>query len=174
MQPTLIRRLYTASATLGLLSALMVATPSLALERGQSAPELKLEGLQGPVNLAQSRGKVVYLDFWASWCGPCKQSFPWMSDMQKKYGARGLQVIAVNLDAKRIDADQFLKQNPAEFTIGFDPAGDSPRRFAIKGMPTALLIGPDGQVIQQHSGFREDERSQLEAAIVDALNKASR
>lgn len=160
------------AAVIGLLSALCLNAH--ALERGQPAPDLKLAGLQGPVTLAAAKGKVVYLDFWASWCGPCKQSFPWMNEMQKKYGARGLQVIAVNLDAKRDDADQFLKQNPANFTIGFDATGDSPRRFAVKGMPTSLLIGPDGQVIQQHSGFRDDERSQLEAAIVDALNKASR
>jgi cytochrome c biogenesis protein CcmG/thiol:disulfide interchange protein DsbE len=155
-----------------LLAPLCAAT--LAVERGQPAPDVRLAGLQGPVALAQARGKVVYLDFWASWCGPCKQSFPWMNEMQKKYGTRGLHVIAVNVDAKRDDAERFLRDNPADFTVGFDPAGDTPRRYAVKGMPTSVLIGPDGTVLQQHGGFREDERAQLEAAIVEALGRLTR
>ena len=77
----------------------------------------------------------VLVDFWASWCGPCRQSFPWMNAMQAKYGARGLQIVAVNVDAKRADADKFLEQVPASFSIAFDSQGDTPRRFAKPRWP---------------------------------------
>ena len=149
-------------------AAAQAATP------GQPAPELKLPGQQGTVNLTDYKGKVVYVDFWASWCGPCRQSFPWMNEMQAKYGARGFVVLGVNVDAKRDEADKFLAQNPARFTLAFDAKGETPKSFAIKGMPTSVLVGADGLVINQHSGFRDEERAALEASIVAALVKAGR
>jgi cytochrome c biogenesis protein CcmG/thiol:disulfide interchange protein DsbE len=155
--------------TLALSASLFAALPAAAVEVGAPAPEFTLSGSRGAVNLAALKGKVVYLDFWASWCGPCRQSFPWMNEMQAKYGAKGLQVVGVNLDAKRADADKFLAEVPANFMMAFDEKGDTPRRYAIKGMPTSLLIGPDGKVIRVHAGFREEERKQLEEAISAAL-----
>jgi cytochrome c biogenesis protein CcmG/thiol:disulfide interchange protein DsbE len=149
--------------------SLAVAGNAVALEPGQPAPALELGGVSAPVGLSKLKGKLVYVDFWASWCGPCKQSFPWMNEMQAKYGARGLQILAVNVDAKRADADGFLAANPASFQVGFDATGDAPKRFEVKGMPSSVLVGPDGKVIQVHNGFRPDERKQLEDAIVAAL-----
>ena len=148
---------------------LSLAGAAHALEAGQPAPALEVPGTQDTVNLAALQGKVVYVDFWASWCGPCKQSFPWMNEMQAKYGARGLQIVAVNVDAKRADADKFLAEVPAQFTIGFDPKGDSPKRFQIKGMPSSVLVGPTGKVVQVHAGFRPEDRKAQEDAIVAAL-----
>jgi len=162
------RRLLASVALAGACTATLAATP------GQPAPALELPGLQGNVSLAAAKGKVVYVDFWASWCGPCRQSFPWMNEMQAKYGARGFQVIGVNVDAKREEADKFLAQTPAKFTLAFDSKGESPRAYAIKGMPTSVLVGADGTVLQQHSGFRDEERRVLEDAIVAALAKAGR
>jgi len=133
------------------------------------APAFDLNGQQGSVKLADYRGKTVYLDFWASWCGPCKQSFPWMSEMQAKYGAHGLQVIAVNLDAKADDARTFLASVPAKFTIAFDPAGTSAQQYRIMGMPSSVLIGPDGKVISVHAGFNQSARAELEHQITTAL-----
>jgi thiol-disulfide isomerase/thioredoxin len=151
---------------------------AFAIEAGQPAPDVDLPGadLRGsaaPARLSDLKGKVVYLDFWASWCGPCKQSFPWMNDMQRKYGARGLQVLAINLDAKRAEADQFLAQNPAAFGVAFDTKADSARRIGVKGMPTSLLLGPDGKVLYVHQGFRMEDRADLEARLVAALGGAT-
>jgi peroxiredoxin len=89
--------------------------------------------------------------------------------MQARYRGRGLEVVAVNLDAKREEADRFLAETPARFTVAFDPKGDTAKRYAIKGMPSSLLIAPDGKIIQLHSGFRDSQRAELEAAIVAAL-----
>lgn len=152
-----------------LAAATCLALPSQALEAGQAAPEFKLDGLKGPVSSGELKGKVTYVDFWASWCGPCKQSFPWLNEMQAKYGAKGFQVVGINLDKKRDDADKFLAETPASFTIAFDASGDSPKRFQIKGMPSSVLIGPDGKVIAAHNGFREEERKELEERIAKAL-----
>lgn len=151
-------------------SAGLVAQSALAVDVGQPAPTFELAGPAGTVNLSQYKGKTVYLDFWASWCGPCKQSFPWMNDMQSRYGSKGLQVLAVNLDQKTDDAKAFLTDNPARFEVVFDAAGKVPKAYAIKGMPTSVLIGPDGKVLMVHSGFREEQRAELEGRIQQALN----
>ena len=148
--------------------------PGLAAEVGQPAPAIALPGTAGEVSLSAMKGQVVFVDFWASWCVPCRQSFPWLNQMQAKYGARGLQVLGVNVDAKRADADTFLAQVPAKFNIVFDSAGDTPKRYAVRGMPTSVLVGADGLVLQQHAGFRDDDKAALEAAIVAALVKAGR
>jgi thiol-disulfide isomerase/thioredoxin len=153
---------------------LLCSTGSWALEPGQAAPALELSGVGAPVSLAQLKGKVVYVDFWASWCGPCKQSFPWLNDMQAKYAGRGLQIVGVNVDAKRADADKFLAEVPANFRVAFDAQGDTPKRYQIKGMPSSVLVGPDGKVIKVHTGFRADERKELEDAIVAALTAANK
>ncbi|HMW23074.1 MAG TPA: TlpA disulfide reductase family protein [Burkholderiaceae bacterium] len=169
--PTVTRRARQLLVCLSLVGATVAA---VAATVGQPAPTLDLPGAQGNVSLAAAKGKVVYVDFWASWCGPCRQSFPWMNEMQAKYGPRGLQIIGVNLDAKRDDADKFLAQTPAKFTLAFDSKGDSPRAYGVKGMPTSVLIGADGKVIDHHSGFHDEERKTLEDAIVAALVKAGR
>ena len=112
---------------------------------------------------------MVYVDFWASWCGPCRQSFPWMNEMQAKYGPQGFQIVGVNVDLKNEDAKAFLAKTPARFAVAFDPAGATPRTFGIKGMPSSVLIGPDGKVLLEHSGFKEADRAELEAKIKAAL-----
>ena len=148
-------------------------TAALALDVGTQAPAFDLPVFgqnEKHVALAQARGKVVLVDFWASWCGPCRQSFPWMNAMQAKYAGKGLQIVGVNLDAHRSDADKFLAEVPATFSVAFDAQGETPKRYAIKGMPTSVLIGPDGRVIQMHSGFRDEDRKALEDAIAGALS----
>ena len=123
------------------------------------------------LDLAQYRGKVVYLDFWASWCKPCRQSFPWMNAMQQKYSAEGLVIVAVNVDERRADADQFLKAVPASFTIVYDTEGRLAEAYNLIGMPSSFLIGKDGTVIQKHEGFFEDSPAHYEAEIRAALGK---
>lgn len=156
-------------AAVMLAASLVVSAAAWAVEPGQPAPLFELAGTKGTVALQKLKGKVVYVDFWASWCGPCKQSFPWMNEMQAKYGPRGLQIVGVNLDVKTADAEKFLSEVPAQFTVAYDPKGDTAKRYAIKGMPSSVLVSADGKVIKVHAGFREDERKALEDAIVAAL-----
>ncbi|MGV7210116.1 choice-of-anchor D domain-containing protein [Oxalobacteraceae bacterium A2-2] len=152
--------------------ALSLPQYASALEQGQPAPAFTLTGPDGTVKLDQYRGKLVYVDFWASWCGPCRQSFPWMNEMQARYGGQGLQIVGINVDAKAEDARNFLATVPARFAIAFDPAGSAPRAYGVKGMPSSVLIGPDGKVLYEHSGFRAADRETLEARIKAALGGA--
>jgi cytochrome c biogenesis protein CcmG, thiol:disulfide interchange protein DsbE len=115
----------------------------------------------GLLNLAQFKGQVVYLDFWASWCAPCRESFPWMNRLQSELGHDGLVVIAVNVDRERADADRFLREHPVHFRIVYDPDGLLPERFGVRGMPTSFLIARDGQVQSRHEGFLLRDRDAL-------------
>jgi thiol-disulfide isomerase/thioredoxin len=122
-----------------------------------------------PIDLADWKGKVVYLDFWASWCVPCRKSFPWMNAMQDRYGKDGLVVLAVNMDQKRADADAFLREYPAGFTLRFDPRGRLARGFNLRGMPTSALLDRGGRTLLLHEGFRENDPAELEQVIRAAL-----
>ncbi len=155
--------------TTSFLLAALLGGSALAAEVGQPAPEFDLPGRLAAVKLSDYKGKTVYLDFWASWCGPCKQSFPWMNDMQTRYSGQGLRVVGINVDQKTDDAKNFLKGTPASFDVAFDASGKTPKAYAIKGMPTSVLIGPDGKVLSVHSGFKDEQRAELEGQIKQAL-----
>jgi cytochrome c biogenesis protein CcmG, thiol:disulfide interchange protein DsbE len=114
---------------------------------------------------------VVYVDFWASWCGPCRKSFPWMNELQKRHAAAGLEVVAINVDEKREDAAAFLAKVPAAFTIAYDPAGGTPKAYRVKGMPSSALVGRDGQLLWVHTGFSEADIGSLEERIRAALQQ---
>jgi cytochrome c biogenesis protein CcmG/thiol:disulfide interchange protein DsbE len=121
------------------------------------------------LDLARYRGKVVLLDFWASWCEPCRHSFPWLNAMQDRYADRGLVVIAVNVDRDRADAERFLRDVPARFQIVYDPAGALASQYDLPGMPVSYVIGPQGEVIARHVGFRAGLRAQREAELQQLL-----
>jgi thiol-disulfide isomerase/thioredoxin len=155
-----------------MLIAIVVAglsLPAQALEVGDAAPAFALPTAAGDtVGLERLRGKVVYVDFWASWCGPCKRSFPWMNALQRKYGGKGLTIVAINVDKKRPDAERFLTQTPAEFTVVFDAPGATPAAYGVKGMPSSYLLDAQGKVVAVESGFRDERAAELVARI-DAL-----
>ena len=121
--------------------------------------------------LQQYAGKVVLLDFWASWCSPCLKSFPWMNELQKKHGADGLVVLAVNVDQDRKLADAFLGKTSAQFKIEFDPNGTVARQFDVQAMPTSFLIDRQGKVRVRHAGFKEKNREQREQQIAQLLKE---
>ena len=135
------------------------------------APDINLPGMNGNVQLESLKGKVVYLDFWASWCEPCKKSFPWMHAIKQSYADQGFEIVAVNLDKDRKLADEFLKEMDVNFKVAFDESGASASEYKLRGMPSSYLIGRDGKVYASHVGFREKDKAQLEQAILNLLNK---
>ena len=152
--------------------AALAPLPAMAVEAGEAAPAFSLPSASGaPVATDKLRGKVIYVDFWASWCGPCRRSFPWMNEMQQKYGPKGFVVVGINVDKKRADADKFLAQVPAAFTIVFDEAGSTPSAFGVKGMPSAYLIDANGKVSYVERGFLDEHRAELEQRVAALVAK---
>ena len=125
-----------------------------------------------PAALAPVAGRVIWVDFWASWCVPCRRSFPWLNEMQSKYESAGLEIIGVNLDKDRALADAFLAEVPAKFGLRFDPKGALAKEFEVQSMPSSFLIDANGKVLAAHFGFRTADTAEYEQAIKKALANA--
>ena len=123
------------------------------------------------LDLADYRGKVVVLDFWASWCVPCRRSFPWLNEMHARYEKDGLVIIGVNLDQERAEAAEFLEKYPAEFRVHYDSDSSLAEEFGVRGMPSSYVIGRDGTIASEHMGFKVRKQDEYEADIVAALKK---
>ena len=126
-----------------------------------------------PFDLARHRGHIVVVDFWASWCKPCRQSIPWLNSMRERYGASGLTIIGVNVDAERGDADRFLRDVPIEFEVVFDPKGDLAREFKVQGMPSSFVFDRAGKLVESFVGFRDAKKDEHEAALKKLLEPAT-
>ena len=153
-------------ALAGLL-ALAFALPAGAVKPGERAPAFEGAALAdgAPIPREALRGKVVYLDFWASWCGPCRLSLPWMDRLGREFGERGLAVLAVNVDERRDDALAFLRRFPASVTVAADPRGAIATLYDVQDMPTSYVIDRRGVVRAVHRGFNP----QVEKSVRDAL-----
>ena len=114
-------------------------------------------------------GNVVLVDFWASWCPPCRESFPWLNKMQQQKSAQGLVVIGMNVDENKQNAEQFLKQYPADFKIMYDPKGQYASHYNIPGMPTSLLFDKQGKLLHTSVGFKLTETAEYERIIDQVL-----
>ena len=137
----------------------------------QKAPAFVLPGDNKNISLAKLKGKVVYLDFWASWCDPCRKSFPWMNDIQTRFDKNKFTVIAVNLDSSREDATKFLQKIPANFDIAYDPDGKVATKYNLKAMPSSYLIDKKGNLVLAHKGYREGDAAEIETKIRALLTK---
>ncbi len=123
------------------------------------------------VSLDSLRGKVVYVDFWASWCGPCRISFPILQQLRDELGPEGFEVLAINLDEDESDARQFLADVTVSYPVVRDAAGVTPRAFGVMGMPTGYLVDRAGVVRVIHQGFRKSDGEPLRASIVELLGE---
>lgn len=144
-----------------------------ATEVGQSAPQFTLPTLKNdaPTALKQFAGKVVYLDFWASWCAPCKTSFPLLNKLHAKLKAQGFEVVAVNLDEDKTLAEKFLQEVPVEFSVLRDAKGEWADQYVVDSMPTSFIIDRNGIVQKIHHGFTSDDIKEIEIKITELLAK---
>ncbi len=123
---------------------------------GTPAPDVALPDDHGQlVRLSDLQGHVVLVDFWASWCPPCKTSFPKLDALYRELHPRGLDVLAVNVDERQRDADAFLEAHPHVMSVLFDPKGQAPQAFAVRGMPTSVLLDRSGIIRFTHVGYTE-------------------
>jgi len=129
-----------------------------------------LPSVADDLNLEKHAGRVVVLDFWASWCVPCRRSFPWMNAMQDKYAQEGLVIIAVNVEREVENAAAFLAEYPANFEIVYDPDAALAKAYDVQVMPSSFVIDRNGEAIEQHSGFKVKKQDEYEAVIRAALS----
>jgi len=127
-------------------------------------PELHSDNI---IELNKLRGKVVYVDFWASWCGPCRQSMPKFNTLYKQLSSKGFDIVAINLDESKADAQRFLQDYPVNYTVLYDATGQSPKQFGVSVMPTGYLLDRFGMVRYTHQGFRDGD----EAKLMQEVNK---
>lgn len=135
----------------------VAATPTPALECRLD----RLDGSGRTLDWSAYAGRYVYVDVWASWCAPCRQSFPFMNRVSERFDGQRLAVVAISVDRERSRAEEFLRANPARFTVVQDSEGRCARELQVKGMPSSYLIGPRGDVLHVHKGFRPDDADAL-------------
>jgi len=145
---------------------------ALPAQAAKPAPNFTLPSVvgNGKISLSNYKGRVIYLDFWATWCPPCRKSFPWMDDMQAQYDDAGLTIIAVSIDRNRELAERFVQQMEPGFKVVHDPASAVSRKYGVSAMPTSYLIDRDGNIVSTHVGFRESDKAKLEQQIEDLLD----
>jgi thiol-disulfide isomerase/thioredoxin len=140
---------------------------------GQIAPSVTVKTLKGrDLALDSLRGKVVLLDVWASWCGPCKQELPLLDDMAKRLRADGIEVLAVSVDHERANVVKFLKVKPRwALTIAHDPKGQIADLLAPEKMPTSYVIDRAGIVRYVNSGFEPGDAKEIERRLLDVAGR---
>lgn len=154
-----------------LVTALVLASPALAaaLEVGQAPPEVPMKTLSGKsLSLASLRGKVVLIDFWASWCAPCKEEMPFLERLQKKHGDR-LVIVGVSVDSDRANAEKFIRDLKVTFPIVHDAKHAVADQYKPPRMPTSFVLDRDGKVRFVHAGYHKDDAAKIEREIAKLL-----
>lgn len=162
---TLLKRII---PTLALLLAL--SAPALALDVGGPAPDFTLKSRSGEnIKLSEQRGDVVMINFWASWCAPCRQEMPLLEELHDRYADLGFTLLGVNVEEDSSAALDLLKEIPVTFPILFDSRNDVSKLYNVVAMPTTVILDRDGTVRYVHKGYLpgyEDEyRQQVKALI---------
>jgi cytochrome c biogenesis protein CcmG, thiol:disulfide interchange protein DsbE len=128
-------------------------------------------GQSSQFDISNYKGKVVYLDFWASWCGPCKQSFPYMAGLRQQYGKQGFVVVTVNLDKNRAQADAFLKKVGVSLPVTYDSAGAVAKQYRVTDMPTSIVFDRTGKARFTHKGFFQGKTKEYSAHVAQIINE---
>ncbi len=149
-----------------LIAAAALALPALAADpTGSPAPQFTLGAKSGQnISLAQFKGQVVMLNFWASWCGPCRQEMPLLESIYKKYNRLGFTLIGVNVEPDSNAANEWLKQTPVSFPILYDKESKVSKMYDVAGMPSTVIIDRAGKVRMLHRGYKPgDENEYLDS-----------
>ena len=157
----------TGTKALALALNLLVVVPAAAVEEGEMAPEFKLPILGGDasVSLSDSRGKVRYIDFWASWCPPCRVSIPRIIALQEELGGESFEVIAINLDERVEDALRFYERYEMNYVNLSDPEGEVAETYDLLGMPMSYVVDPEGRITLAHAGFKRGDMARIRSNI---------
>ncbi len=155
----------------------LMSRPSAAADQGfrvSAAPSISVKDREGRVHaLSEFKGRVVLVDFWASWCAPCKASFPALDSLHEEFHDAGLDVVAINVDEDAKSARAFLSGKSPSMNVFFDPQGRSPEAFKVEGMPSSFLIDREGNVRFRHMGFSDQTRAEFRREIKILLEEGA-
>jgi len=156
-----------------LFSLILFSGSTFAVSIGEVAPFCLSNNFYNDqaLDISSYKGKVIYLDFWASWCPPCKLSFPSLNKLHTELQSQGVEVIAINLDEEKTDAEYFLKQTPVNFYISYDKEGNCPKAYNVMAMPSSYIIDKKGIVREVHLGFDEDNLKDIRSSILTLLSE---
>lgn len=159
-----------------LILALLLGWSQLAMAATLSdatpAPEFTLPLVangEGDISLLNLRGSVVYVDFWASWCGPCRLSLPALNSLNEAFSDDPVQFLAISIDVVEEDAWDFLARYTVDYPVVIDTEGDIARLFAVDGMPSGYLLDAEGRVREIHIGFKRGDELKLAESIKKML-----
>ena len=151
---------------------LLTSFANIAATEGQAAPEFSLTRLnsESTYELSDLRGKVVYLDFWASWCAPCRVSFPEIIRLKQSFADQPFEVVAVTVDENADDAERFLRRYDVPYPILHDKEGRFAARYQLPGMPTSFVIDGSGKIRLRHTGFKPGDMELIRETIEGLLS----
>jgi len=148
--------------------------PSLfAVQVGEAVPvcNASLKTPAQKLDLTKYRNKVLFVDFWATWCPPCKQSMPFLNALRNELNEKGFEIIAINVDEDFQDAVEFLQQFPVDYPVAYDSLVDCPAKYDVKAMPSSYFIDRQGKVRFVHLGFRRADESEIRARVLSLLEE---
>lgn len=149
-----------------LTAAACVALPAAAGELSSPAPDFTLQSRAGAdVSLADLRGEVVMINFWATWCGPCRQEMPHLEALHQRYNELGFKLLGVNVEADSRLSDKFLEETPVTFDILFDPKNDVSELYEVIAMPSTVLIDRQGNMRFIHHGYQPGYENEYQTQI---------
>src|SRR6186997_597618 len=145
----------------GLALAAVFASAALAASSSGPAPAFQLSGRGGKtIDLSQFKGQVVMINFWATWCGPCRQEMPLLEDIYKKYKPMGFTMLGVNVEPDSAGAEAWLsKQKPVSFPIAFDTESKVSKLYKVAGMPSTVFVDRKGNVRVMHKGYKPGDEN---------------
>ncbi len=164
------KKLLVVVCGLGLALSLLVSPAQASKKLTGAAPDFTLRAASGPnVRLQELRGEVVMINFWASWCGPCRQEMPILNDLYKRYKRAGFTVLGVNVDADTRDAERYLREVTVSFPVLYDTESKVSKLFDVAAMPTTVMVDRNGNMRYLHRGYKpgyeDDYRAQIKELI---------
>lgn len=155
-----------------LLVGILVASLAVAKDMSGPAPDFTLKSNSGEnLKLSEFRGDVVLINFWASWCGPCRQEMPLLDDLYQRYNPIGFTILGVNVEENPDQAMQLLKEVPVSFPVLFDTQNSVSRLYNLVGMPSTMIVDRDGNIRYQHFSYLPGYEKKYEEQIKELIRE---
>lgn len=155
------------------LLCLSVSSITHAVEVGQPVPDCQITSAIGSqaLNIGAYRGKVVLVDFWATWCAPCEQSMPFFNSLRNELKDKGFEIVAINVDEDMEETKRFLETHVVDYPVVMDPKGQCPSVFDVKAMPSSYFVDKTGKVRAIHLGYRQSDQEGLRKQVLDLVGE---